>query len=151
MIPVNAQYVGLDRLNKGLSVISAGVSDLRPFFEVVGDEERAAETRLFAEAPWTPLSESYAEQKAKEFGRKPLLRASDALYKSLTEENAPGNVNRVSETSAEFGSSNVLAKIHQAGTDTLPARPILVKLDPDRAVTLAGAYLQDVIEKAGFN
>lgn len=151
MIPVDLQYVGLDKVDKGLNTISAGVRDLRPVFGAIGDDVRAAEVRLFAEAPWTPLSESYAEQKAREFGDKPTMRATDVLYKSLTEEGAPGNVNRVDEDSAEFGSSNPLAKIHQAGTDVLPARPVLVELNPDRAVTLAGEYVQDLIESAGFN
>lgn len=151
MIEQHVEMAGLDHVNSGLATIGGELDKLKPFWELLGDEVRAEETQLFAEAPWTPLSETYAEQKAREFGDKPTLRATDVLYKSLTQENAPGNVNRITDQGAEFGSSNPLAKIHQAGGGNLPARQVLVTLPVNKAVTLAGEHLLEIVAKAGFN
>lgn len=151
MIEQHVEMIGLDQVNAGLSTIGGELENLKPLWELLGDEVRAEETQLFAEAPWTPLSETYAQQKAREFGSKPTLRATDVLYKSLTQENAAYNVNRITDEGAEFGSSYFLAKIHQAGTDTMPARQVIVEIPEDKAATLAGEHLLELIDKAGFN
>jgi hypothetical protein len=151
MIGHQVEVIGLERVNRGLTVIGGALERLKPLWEAIGDEFRTEESRLFDAAPWTPLSGTHAEQKRKEFGDKPILRATDVLYKSMTEENAPGNVNRISDDSAEFGSSDFKARIHQSGTNRLPARPVLVEFDPDRAATLAGAHLLEILANAGFN
>ena len=151
MIGVTYEWIGLKQVDAGLAQVKHSLSVLNPLWETLGDEVRQKETELFAQAPWTPLTESYAEQKLKEFGDKPLLRASDVMFKSLTEEGAEHNINRIENLFAEFGTDDPKARGHHFGSGNLPERHVLIEFSPARAESLMGSYLEQSLKEAGFN
>jgi phage gpG-like protein len=151
MISIEIQLVNFTQVDRGLAAIGRSVSNLTPLFVKIGAEVHAEEKSLFNAAPWAALSDEYAERKLQLFGAKPTLRATDALFRSLTEPDAPDSVYRIKEQSAEFGSSNPVALLHQSGTSRMPARPPRVDIRHGRYVTLAGEYLHESVTKAGFH
>lgn len=151
MIAQNVEFVGLDRVFAGFTRIEKRLVSLRPLWERFGGEFYRQETVWFASEPWTPLSPAYAEQKQKKFGNKPLLRATDALFKSLTQEGAEGNVHQVNDLGAKFGSSDFKARLHSTGTSRMPAREPLAEPQIDRYETIAGQYIAEIMSEAGFN
>jgi len=150
MIEVQVEFVGLNELFRGLSNVEEGVSHLRPLWEQFQTEFQSEEKRLFDAAPWEPLSPSYAEQKRRKFGDKPLLRATDVLYKSLTEQGAPEAIRVFDDSSAEFGTSDIVGIFHQLGTGKMPARPVLAEPDEEKYTAIAGDYLAQIVRQAGF-
>jgi hypothetical protein len=147
----NVEFVGLDRVFAGFSRIEKRLVSLKPLWERFGREFYRQETAWFASEPWTPLSPEYAERKRKEFGSKPLLRATDALFKSLTQEGAEGNIHQVNDLGAQFGSNDFKAKLHSTGTSRMPAREPLAEPDVNRYETIAGQYINEMMSEAGFH
>lgn len=118
---------------------------LRPLLEIFGEEFYAEEGRLFARQPWKPLSAAYAKRKQEKFGDKPILRATDTLYRSLTEKGAAGNIHRVTDSEADYGSVVPYGVFH---VDT---RNPMAEPDEERYGTLAGEYVTEMVKEAGFN
>lgn len=151
MIAQNVEVIGLERVFAGFIRIEKRIVSLRPLWERFGKEFYRQETAWFASEPWTPLSPAYAEQKRKQFGSKPLLRATDALFKSLTQEGAEGNIHEVSDLGAKFGSNDFKAMFHRTGTSRMPKRDPLAEPDVERYETIAGQYVTEMMIEAGFN
>lgn len=143
-------FEGIERVNAGLDRISRGVNDPRPLFGLLGEEFYRQELAWFEAEPWVPLSPGYAARKQEIYGDKPILRATDVLFKSFTEQGAAGNIHRVGESEAEFGSSDFKAIYHQLGTSRMPARPPLIEPDPDKFLAIADEYVDQLIQRAGF-
>lgn len=148
MIEQDFQLAGLDRVLSGLVRIDNALSSLRPLFELFGKEFYLQETAWFASEPWVGLSLAYAARKQREFGGKPILRATDVLFKSLTEQGAAGNIHQVSDLSAEFGTSDFKASLHRTGTSRMPARDPFAPLDISKYEAIAGNYLMQVVTGA---
>lgn len=71
---------------------------------------------------WVPLSETTVREKAYR-GQMPwILRATEALFKSLTRRSAPGNIREIEPTWMRFGSSIPYGVHHQFGTVKMPMR-----------------------------
>lgn len=151
MIERHIEISNLPQVDAHLARLSQGVEVLKPLWERFGKEFYSQEESLFNKAPWKPLSPAYAERKRQEFGSKSILRATDVLFTSLTRQGATGNIHRVDDMSAEFGSNDFKAMFHQFGTARMPARPPLAEPDIDRYDSLASVYLDEIIKKAGFN
>lgn len=151
MIEHHVEISNLPEVDAHFARLSEGIETLKPLWERFGKEFYSQEVSLFSKAPWTPLSPAYAERKRKEFGNKPILRATDVLFKSLTQQGVAGNIHRVEDMTAEFGSNDFKAMFHQSGTSRMPARPPLAAPDVDRYESLASVYLEEMIKKAGFN
>lgn len=151
MTEFHVDIVNLPQVNAGLMNLERELGLLRPLWEDFGREFYRQETTHFANEPWAPLSPAYAERKREIFGDKPILRATDVLFKSLTQEGAEGNIHRVNDLNAEFGSNDFKAMLHFTGTSRMPARDPLAEPDVDRYVTIAGGHLEQVIRNAGFN
>lgn len=136
---------GIDRALSGLEKLEQGLSDLSPLFEKFGEQRYAEEKQLFDAAPWPPLSPAYAERKRQLFGDKPILRATDTLFNSLTQKGASGNVHEVSNFAAAFGSVVPYGVFH------IPKRD--PRAEPNVAMyeTIAGLHLQEMLTEAGFN
>lgn len=74
---------------------------------------------------WEPLSDSYAEWKAKHYPGKPTEQREGTLYRSLTDKDAEGAVHDVTETDARYGSRLAYARRqHQV-------RPLIALTDED--------------------
>lgn len=145
---ISYEFPTLNRVDHVLEIQGRGLERLTPLWELFGKEFYQQETALFARAPWVPLSPGYAKQKQEQFGGKSILRARDDLFKSFTQQGATGNIYRVDDRGAEFGSGDFKAIFHQAGTSLMPARPPLAEPDLDRYATIAGEYLAEMIAKA---
>ena len=151
MIEHHVHISNLPQVDAHLAQLSEGVEVLKPLWERFGKEFYSQEESLFNKAPWKPLSPAYAERKRQEFGAKPILRATDVLFRSLTRQGAEGNIHRINDLDAEFGSNDFKAVFHQFGTSRMPARPPLAEPEVDRYESLASVYLEEIIKKAGFN
>jgi hypothetical protein len=111
----------------------------------MGQEFYGQEKKLFDLAPWKPLSPAYAKRKQAKYGDKPILRATDTLFRSLTAQGAEGNIHRIGNDSAEFGSSVPYGPFHAS------TRNPLAEPDVERYETIAGEYMQKLARDAGFS
>ena len=141
---ITIEVLGTERMITGLEKVEHGLTSLRPLWELYGQEFYGQEKRLFALAPWTPLSPAYAKRKAAKYPGKGILRATDRLFHSLTGKGADGNVHRVDDDGAEFGSAVPYGVFHAL------SRPPLAEPDIGRYDTIAGKYVGDLIREAGF-
>lgn len=139
------EIIGLDSVLADLQRIDSGVSNLRPLWLLCGEEFREQETQHFATAHFAPLTPTYATRKAQLFGDKPTLRATDALFESLTQQGAANSIERINDLAAEFGSSDFKAMLHRTGTSKMPARDPLAEPDEGRYETIALRYLEGLM------
>jgi phage gpG-like protein len=125
--------VGDQRADVAVSRLGQFIRDWRPFWrdyaapKFFADVQRNFETQGAYVGGWQPLSTRYAAWKAKHFPGKPILVRRGALKASL-EQGGAGNVSRVTEKAAEFGTSIGYAKYHQGetpGKGIIPRRRIL--------------------------
>lgn len=151
MIEYHVEIVNLPQVDAKFAALDREIQTLKPLWERFGKEFYSQETSLFEAQPWTPLSPAYAEKKREIYGDKPILRATDALFESLTQQGATGNIHRVNDLDAEFGSNDLKAMLHFTGTSRMPARNPLAEPDVDKYETIAGQYLGEMISKSGFN
>lgn len=147
MIGYSVEIVNLPHINARFDRIDRGLESLTPMWERFGREFYAQETNLFDRAPWAALSPAYAKKKREQFGDKPILRATDALFQSFTQQGAAGNVHEIRPLSAAFGSRDFKAAIHRAGTSIMPARDPLAEPDVDKYQTIAGEYLAELVAR----
>lgn len=145
MTVIHTQVIGLEKLLSGFTTFERGLTRLRGLFEKFGQEFYSQETKLFALAPWKPLTPAYAKRKRAQYGDKPILRATDRLWRSLTQKASDGNVHRISDDSAEFGSAVPYGVFHHE------SRPPLAEPDEERYATIAGEYAAQLAEQAGFS
>lgn len=139
---IRMELVGVDQAQSRLIRVEGGLTRLRPLFELFGKERYLEQKSLFDLAPWKPLSPEYAERKRKDVGDKGILRYSDRLFLSLTQQGSEGNIHRVDDNSAEFGSNVPYGIFHRETRDPM-AEP-----DVDRYMTIAGQYVLEVVREA---
>lgn len=155
MIRLIGTVLGGVQLDRALSrIISLSHNFSKPF-EDAGEEFRDIEDERFdAEGfgEWPALSPAYAARKLRLFGNQPLLRATDALYKSLVIKGELGNISRVFPMKAEFGTSIFYAIFHQTGTSRMPARSVILLREEDkrRLVRTIQRYMIASGQEAGF-
>lgn len=122
---------GVELLNRSFGRVNTRLSDLRPIWNNVQREFWKIENEQFASqgakgagGAWKPLTRPYAIQKAKRYGVKTILRASDALYHSLTGETGDTILLKDKQ---EFGIGTSLpyAPYHQRGGGRLPKRAVI--------------------------
>lgn len=151
MIEWGIEIVNLPQVDAKLAALDREIGTLKPLWERFGKEFYSQEVSLFEAQPWAPLSPAYAAKKREQFGDKGILRATDALFRSLTEQGATGNIHRVNDLDAEFGSNDPKAMFHFTGTSRMPSRDPLAEPDVDKYETIAGEYLGEIVSRAGFN
>lgn len=151
MIEIGIEIVNLPQVDAKLAALDREIGTLKPLWERFGEEFYSQETALFDAQPWAPLSPAYARKKQEIYGDKPILKATDALFRSLTQQGATGNIHRVNDLDAEFGSNDPKAMFHFTGTSRMPARDPLAEPDVDRYETIAGEYVEEIVKNAGFN
>lgn len=122
-------FLGDDQIDRTLLRFELGAADASPAFDAMGDSLRLAELKQFkseggyGSGGWAPLSPAYAAAKRRRWGKKPILQASGLLKTSLTTRPFPVDV--VEAHFAVFGTDLDYAGYHQAGTDRMPARPVI--------------------------
>lgn len=137
---------GLRESLAGFTNLEERLTKLKPLWERFEDEFHTEEKSLFERAPWTPLKPETEARKAKLYGGPSrILIASGRLFRSLTEEGSEGNISRISDDGAEFGSEVPYGVFHE---DT---RNPLVEPDEEKYNTIAGEYVAEMIKEAGFD
>lgn len=131
MVVIEIQTLGEERLIRGFNRFLEDVKDIRPaLYEIQKDFYAMNERNFSAQGkpvPFPPLSPRYAEWKSKHFPGKPIMRATDKLFNSLTgvnQEDAQDTIADVKKMSARFGTRVGYALRHQLGYD-MPMRKIV--------------------------
>src|ERR1043165_2941998 len=109
-------------------------------------------TGSFATPRWAPLSPRTIREKIRlGFGRKPIMRRTDRLYRSLTlQAKTRDGIVRVSETTLEVGTAVPYAAFHQRGGRILPRRQVLPDPAPKTLAEGARKILRDwIVEGRG--
>jgi phage gpG-like protein len=163
-INFKAQLEGKEILTRAFRSLTDQIDDFRPAFEAAQDKFFEAEKDNFAtdnrtgrSGAWQPLSEKYAARKVRSLGFAGFIgleRYSDRLYKSLTGKDAPDSISRITNTTAEFGTSVPYAKAQHFGYKprNLPARP-LIDLSGIQVEAMASAMQKATVrqlKKSGF-
>lgn len=73
---------------------------------------------------WRALSPRYAAWKLRHYGRKPILVRTGRMKRSFV-YGGPGNYIRAWKLRMALGSTVEYTKYHQAGTERMPARPVI--------------------------
>lgn len=101
--------------------MEARALEVGPLLSAFADELRGVERDLFdAEGfgDWPPLAASTVAQK----GSGSILRETDALFSSLTEQGASGATQEIFGNELIFGTSVEYATFHRTGTSRMPKR-----------------------------
>lgn len=129
MFRLRAEIFGEEVFNRAFNRIDS-LSDLRPLwpevireFYLIESEQFASEGAAGASGRWAPLSDVYAKYKQVAHPDKPILRADDDLFESLTNPEAAGAILRPEQDGLTIGTSVPYATAHQRGTRKMPARP----------------------------
>lgn len=126
---------GVEQFNRTFSRLDADFKDLTPIWDDVRDAFWEIEEEQFqsggakgASGAWKPLSPAYEKAKIAKFGTFALvagiLRATDALYKSLTRQ-TENTIYQKSSTEMSVGTNLAYAKFHQRGGGRLPQRKVI--------------------------
>ena len=129
-LEIRIESKAVDRLNRRISELAAGLTDFGPLLESIGAEVESQTRRRIAEekaapdgTPWQPWSDAYAETR---HGGHSLLEGEGELLDSLQF--------LVGSDRVEIGSNLIYAAIHQHGGDEvgipIPAR-IYLGISPE--------------------
>lgn len=139
MIRFTATLEGVEVLDRAFSRVTEHISDLRPIWPNVAKEFYAIEREQFASegshgasGKWAKLSPAYAKYKEVAYPGMPILRASTALYESMTSPDAADSIFRPEPQELTIGSQAPYAVAHQRGGGRLPARPIISLTEDDK-------------------
>jgi len=161
MLKFSGTVEGETQLLRSFEGFTEGVTNLEPAFEEIGIDVREILTEQFAHEGfgWKPLSPAYAIQKRRLFGDKPILRATDRMFLSLTNKGADGNITDIHPMEASYGTS-VKSKTgfsypraHQTGTSRMPQRKIfaLTEANKRRITRTMQRHLVKTARGAGLN
>ncbi len=145
-------------MDRGLARFTDGIADWRPIWPVFGDNFYAHLRQTFATegdagpGRWAPLSEKYAEWKARRFPGRPILERTGRLVASLTGPKAPGSIFKATPQSLTVGSEIPYGIYHQTGTDRMPQRKeiALPEAAKREMMRIAQMYLIQIASSAGF-
>jgi phage gpG-like protein len=144
VIAITIELTGLSELLAGVQKLESNLTRLKPLMEQFGQEFHSEEQSLFDRAPWTPLKLETIARKTQLGYADPsrILVATGRLLGSLTQQGAEGNVHRVSDDGAEFGSTVSYGIFH------VPTRNPMVEPDEERYSTIAGEYAVEMVKEA---
>lgn len=155
MLKITATVEGEQQIVRSLDRFTAGVSDLRPAFEDIGIDVREILVEHFAQEGngWAPLTPAYAAKKRRLYGDKPILRATDRMFESLTSRDAAGNITEIGEMAAAYGTNVFYARYHQTGTSRMAQRKIfsLTEENKRRIMRTLQRYLVTVGRSSGLH
>lgn len=115
------------------------VSNMYPAYLAVVHDMQQALTEQFetegsrASGGWEPLSDAYAAWKgAQDFDPGTILRATNRMFDSLTDEDHPDNIMVIEGGNMAYGSSVEYGQFHQQGTSKMPMRKPLEFTELDK-------------------
>ena len=146
MLKFTGSVEGETQLLRSFDRFTEGVTNLEPAFEEIGIDVREILVEQFAHEGngWTPLSPAYAIRKRRLYGDKPILRATDRMFNSLTNKGAEGNITDIHPMEASYGTSvkshdigkqnagYPYPRAHQTGAGRLPQRKIFALTEANK-------------------
>lgn len=111
--------MGERQIDRRMLRLIYGATDAAPVFEVIYEFLLKVEERQFASEgaqsghPWAPLAASTLEAKARAGLQPEILRATDALMNSLTQQDGSGQLKVIGPSSLHFGSLLPYGAMHQ--------------------------------------
>ena len=104
------------------------------------------------EGDWPELSAGYAREKEAAVGNLPVLQYTTRMYRSLTEQGAPGFVMEEDADSLKVGTSDPKARWHHEGAGRLPVRRVMKKTDEEAQAHLTVLHdgYEAIAEGLGF-
>lgn len=141
MLRFTLNVVNAKKLDLAFSGLIANIRDWRTLWpqvinQIVKIEEKQFSTMgaLGEHGEWAPLTPDYAAAKARQYGGKPILQASERLRDSLVGHTGD-TIEELGPLKMRFGSSVEYALYHQTGTRRgLPARRIFDFTGEDRGI-----------------
>lgn len=140
MLTLRIESYGETVVNRSLLRIAEHFEDPKPALEAVADLLRGDVEEQFdtegghASGGWKALSQKRIDEKAR-LGLDPrILRASGALYESLTRKFDPRHIERLSGSSLTFGSTVFYGIFHQSSEPrtVIPFRPPIALTEQDK-------------------
>lgn len=129
---------GKEKFDRALTLLNDSFKDFRRIWPQVAAVFYKAERRQFdseggKSGGWAAPSEPYAKAKEIRYPGQPILRATNALYESLTDPTGENAIFSQSEDTLTLGSSLDYAAVHQTGWEKMPARPPIAIDDEEQA------------------
>jgi hypothetical protein len=139
---------GAEQFGRELDNMVKEIEDAQPTLEAVTNKALYPIMRerfdTEGRGGWRELTPGYAEAKKRQYGNKPILQRTGALYNSLTDKGAPHNVHiGVGRDSLIVGSDLPYAR--HAHDD----RPIY-EFEEDDLDRMAEAAIDDLVRRLGF-
>lgn len=128
---ISFEVFGEKQVERGLLRFSDAAADMRPAAEQMRTYLLSIERRQFdtegrsGSGGWAPLKPATLRRKVAKGEDQRILRATEALRKSLTNRSNENNVWRSSFDSFTFGTSDPKARFHQSGTAKMPQRKVI--------------------------
>lgn len=134
---IRIEFAGLDKAIARLEEMARRLRDLRPAWRSVLSYLKRATEQTFASQgarigqQWAPLTEDYERRKSVVYPGQPILRASDAMFRSLV-DGTSDSIEEITDRELVYGTRTRHARYHQDGTPRMPKRQILAVTDQDR-------------------
>jgi len=147
--------VGAAKAARDLEAMGKRARDVKPLDHVIRGVFLESEKERFAgqnqRPKWPPLKADTLARKAQQGLPSSVLRATDTLYRSLTEEGASGQVDEPTTGSFRFGTKVPYAFYHDTGTG-VPKRKLVGLTTKQRAgiKEVIGTYLAEGHEHPGL-
>jgi hypothetical protein len=156
VMTITIDAFGETELNRTLLRITKAAEDMRPAFNAIHDnflilEQRQFESEGGYSGGWAPLAESTVRAKAAAGLDPHILRATDELFKSLTEKDDENHIFTVTGDTMFIGSKVDYGKYHQSREprSRLPRRPPVVL--PEATKKIWVKFLQSWLMEAQVN
>jgi hypothetical protein len=143
VVTVSVEVFGDVVVKRELLRFSHPAENMRPAGEEFMDYMRGVEREQFAtegaagSGGWAPLKPATVAQKAKRRLDPRILRASEALFHSLTSKGDPNHIEEIGPDEWFFATRDKKARFHQTGTRRMPQR---------RVIELAGRMKRDIVK-----
>lgn len=129
---VQIEALGDTIVERDLLRVGSRSVNAAPAFFLVADMLRNISKKQFEQqgglgpsGKWAPLADSTVQRKAAQGLRPEILRATDALFKSLTDPSAEFSIEHITGESLHYGSELRYGVFHQKGTRNMPRRRIV--------------------------
>lgn len=125
---------GVERTRRAIVNVGKRGEDVRPVFQDVRAIVRQSNEERFntrGQGSWDALKDSTRAAKARRGDDPRILRASGALFKSLTAQRAKGQVNRKKPDRFQIGTSVHYARFHDLGEGGVPQRRLMDLTEAD--------------------
>lgn len=139
MIRFTVETDGFVALDRAFNRIEQQISDFRSIWPnvtkvVYGIFGKAFDTEGASTAggKWKALTPKYAKWKAAHYPGQPILRATNALFESLTDPEAAGAIYRPERDELIIGTKDPKGRGHQRGAGHLPVRQIMAFTERDK-------------------